>query len=76
MGHALKLLHPKDNDLTSGKHTFIGNRMGYENYPSVYSIMNQGFSNSNENYLTAAKPQAHDRINLISKWENHVNCEH
>lgn len=72
MGHALKLAHPMQLD---GIHEH--GKGGYQNNDSVYSLMNAGLPWFHENYitpLTAAVPQDHDMINLISKWEYHQTC--
>lgn len=57
-------------------HSFPDSRGAYLGQPAVYALMNQGRFNSTEHFLTAATPQAHDCINLISKWEYHLDCEH
>ena len=76
MGHALKLAHPNQNTLFESGHSFSGSHGAYLGQPAVYALMNQGRFNSTEYFLTAATPQAHDCINLISKWEYHLDCEH
>ena len=77
MGHALKLAHPMESNNDGIRHTFTGSRGNYSGNESVYAIMNQGSFNGTNGYLlTASKPQDHDIINLISKWEYHINCNH
>ena len=45
-------------------------------YVEVYSVMNWGFCTDDDYPMTAMKPQCHDMINLISKFEYHLNCSH
>ncbi len=83
MGHALKLAHPQDLPV---HHEFPGCQSGYSTNNSVYAVMNSGFlyppiyyhDNKYIKYsfglLSAATPQLHDIINLISRWEYHANC--
>lgn len=77
MGHALKLAHPSENNGDGLRHYFSGCRGNYAGQESVYAVMNQGFFNDTvDRRLTAASPQDHDWVNLISKWEYHINCSH
>lgn len=80
MGHALKLAHPVEQNGDGVRHTFSGCRGNYPDQKSVYAVMNQGIFYDDDEYdwckLTAATPQCHDVINLISKWEHHINCTH
>lgn len=78
MGHALKLAHPSENNNSGARHYFSGARGNYSSQEAVYAVMNQGLFNENSGTrkLTAASPQDHDWINLISKWEYHLNCNH
>ncbi|MCR4682820.1 MAG: hypothetical protein K5647_05740 [Clostridiales bacterium] len=80
MGHALKLAHPSEPNNGGARHTFSGNRGNYQDQESVYAIMNQGVIYYDDDFdwceLTAAKPQCHDIINLVSKWEYHIDCVH
>lgn len=76
MGHALKLAHPNQSDISASIHSFANEHGSYPNQISVYAIMNQGLFNCTSRVLTAAIPQDHDYINLISKWEYHLDCEH
>lgn len=76
MGHALKLAHPAQSDETASIHSFSGSHGSYSSQTSVYAIMNQGLFYSTGTSLTAATPQDNDFINLISKWEYHLSCEH
>ena len=74
MGHALKLAHLNDYVLY---HSFSDGRHAYDTQTEVYSLMNQGCPlGPNAAPLTAAVPQAHDIISLISKWEYHADCDH
>ncbi|MBQ2883038.1 MAG: hypothetical protein IJE43_04580 [Alphaproteobacteria bacterium] len=76
MGHALKLAHPSQSDSSASIHTFSNDHGSYPNQTSVYALMNQGRFNCTTRVLTAAIPQDHDYINLISKWEYHLDCDH
>ena len=76
MGHALKLAHPSQSDSSASIHTFSNDHGSYPNQMSVYALMNQGRFNCTTRVLTAAIPQDHDYINLISKWEYHLDCDH
>ncbi len=76
MGHALKLVHPNESRTNGNKHWYTGCRDDYPNNMSVYSVMNSGLFYSEIDILTASVPQAHDCINLISKWKYHINCTH
>lgn len=64
MGHALKLLHPKERECLYPNSNGRGN---YLDDDSVLAIMNQG-SPLDDNNKTAASPKWHDKINLINKW--------
>ena len=64
MGHALKLLHPKEKTCL---YPISGGRGWYVGDNSVVAIMNQGDPMSDEK-KAAATPKWHDRINLINKW--------
>lgn len=78
MGHALKLMHPEDTTANEAKHTFSGNRNDYTTVGlNFYSVMNSGdIFDSTLDITTAVRPQIHDKICLISKWEYHLNCSH
>ena len=77
MGHALKLAHPNEENDDGLRHTFAGCRGDYAGQESVYAIMNQGrFNDTVDRKLTASMPQDHDKINLTSKWEYHIDCSH
>lgn len=77
MGHALKLAHPSETNSSGARHYFSGARGNYSSQEAVYAVMNQGlFNDTDTRKLTAASPQDHDMINLISKWEYHLNCNH
>lgn len=77
MGHALKLAHPSEENDDGLRHTFAGCRGDYAGQESVYAIMNQGrFNDTVDRKLTASMPQDHDKINLTSKWEYHIDCSH
>ncbi len=66
MGHALKLNHPGAPNI----HTWSEARTS--NPVTVFSVIDY----IPVRRLAAAAPQYYDKINLISKWEYHINCSH